>query len=208
MNPVPRPDLYLCSASPRRKALLQQIGIFPEIAPVDIDESVLPSEHAEKYVYRLAQEKAAAGFETLLKNGIDAECVVIAADTCVSCDHHILGKPASLDEAKRTLRLLSGRTHQVLTAFAVKTAHTEYAEIVATDVTFRTLSDTEIEEYWQTGEPQDKAGSYGIQGLAAIFVERISGSYSNVVGLPLAEVSLALNKFNIAPWQKGQLGTI
>ena len=192
--------LILASASPRRRALLQQIGIQAEIAPVDIDESPKADELAEHYVLRLAQEKATAAFQ-LLPLEHQSNAVILAADTCVSLDHHILGKPDSLDDAKRTLGLLSGQSHQVYTGFAVMTQQRTVAQVVATEVEFRTIDEIETEAYWHTGEPQDKAGSYGIQGLGAVFVKGIRGSYSNVVGLPLTEVSAALQEFNISHWQ-------
>jgi len=192
--------LILASASPRRNALLQQIGIQADIAPVDIDESCRRDEPAEQYVLRLAQEKAATALARLAKDD-QPEVVILAADTCVSLDHHILGKPDSLHEAKRTLGLLSGQSHQVYTGFAIMTPQRTISQVVTTEVEFRTIDDAEIEAYWQTGEPQDKAGSYGIQGLGAVFVKGIQGSYSNVVGLPLTEVSAALQEFGISHWQ-------
>jgi len=192
--------LILASASPRRKALLEQIGIQAQVKPVDIDESCREGEPAEDYVLRLAQEKAAAAFQ-LLSEQQRSEMVILAADTCVSLDHHILGKPEALADAQRTLGLLSGQNHQVYTGFALMAADQKFHQVVTTQVDFREISEQEIAEYWATGEPADKAGSYGIQGLGAVFVDGIRGSYSNVVGLPLAEVSAALQKFNIRHWQ-------
>lgn len=193
-------QLILASASPRRKALLEQIGIKSQVAPVDIDESCREGEPAEDYVLRLAREKATAAFQ-LLTPQRQSEVVILAADTCVSLDHHILGKPESLADAQRTLGLLSGRSHQVYTGFALMASDQQFQQVVATQVDFRDIESKEIDDYWATGEPADKAGSYGIQGLGAVFVNGIRGSYSNVVGLPLAEVSSALQKFNIRHWQ-------
>lgn len=192
--------LILASASPRRKALLEQIGIQAEVSAVDIDESCLPGEVADAYVLRLAREKAAAAFARLTVEE-QAHSAILAADTCVSSEQHLLGKPASLVDAQRTLSLLSGRTHEVYTGFAVMTQQQCIYRVVTTQVTFRNISAEEIEAYWQTGEPQDKAGSYGIQGLGAIFVAGLQGSYSNVVGLPLTEVSAVLQEFGISHWQ-------
>jgi septum formation protein len=190
------PRFYLASASPRRRELLTQIGVPFELAPVDIDETPLANEGARAYVERLAQAKAAAAFARI--NHPDA--VVLGSDTSVIIDDEILTKPADAADAKRMLQRLSGNRHQVFTAVAVLSQNRQQQVCVATDVDFRTLSDAEIERYIATGEPMDKAGSYGIQGKGAILVEKISGSYSNVVGLPLTETAALLTNFNIQVW--------
>lgn len=190
------PQFYLASASPRRRELLTQIGVPFELAPVDIDETPLANEGARAYVERLAQAKAAAAFARI--NHPDA--VVLGSDTSVIIDDEILTKPADAADAKRMLQRLSGNRHQVFTAVAVLSHNRQQQVCVATDVDFRTLSDAEIERYIATGEPMDKAGSYGIQGKGAILVEKISGSYSNVVGLPLTETAALLTNFNIQVW--------
>lgn len=193
--------VYLASASPRRRELLAQVGLVPEVLVQDIDEKPLPAELPETYVTRLAREKAQAALR-------DPRCrlllPVIAADTTVVCAGRVLGKPASLDEAREMLQLLSGHTHQVMTAVAVAAAgHCELA-LVSTEVRFRAIDDEEIDRYWATGEPRDKAGGYGIQGLGAMFVSRIDGSYSGVMGLPLFETLQLLKRFGISPLRAGQ----
>lgn len=192
--------LILASTSPRRKELLQQIGALFIQQSVDINEDVMANENPEQYVLRLAQEKAAAGFEQLSQQQ-QIDSVILAADTMVVCDGQILAKPESISHSKEILGLLSGREHRVMTAIAVFSRDTSEQQVVTTKVRFRKLSNDEIEAYWHTGEPQDKAGSYGIQGLAAIFVESIEGSYSNVVGLPLCETAELLKHFDIPLWQ-------
>jgi septum formation protein len=193
-----QPHLYLASASPRRRELLAQVGLVPEIVVQDIDESQLAGESPETYVTRLARQKAQAALR-------DPRCrqplPVVAADTTVVCAGQLLGKPATLAEARRMLQLLSGRTHQVLTAVAVARRDECDVALVATQVRFRELSDAEIDAYWATGEPRDKAGAYAIQGLAAMFIIRIDGSYSGVMGLPLFETLQLLRRFGVSPLQ-------
>ncbi|MHA6492581.1 Maf family protein [Pseudomonas borbori] len=190
--------LYLASGSPRRRELLTQIGVpfVTQIAP--IDENLLPDEAPNAYVERLALAKAQAGLELL---SAAADAVVLGADTCVVLDSRILGKPADRAEAIATLSALSGREHQVLTAVALVSTSRQVARVVSSTVRFRALTRDEIEAYWATGEPQDKAGSYGIQGLAAVFVSQLQGSYSAVVGLPLCETAELLAEFAISCWQ-------
>lgn len=188
--------LYLASASPRRRELLAQVGLGAEVVVQDIDESQLPDEAPDAYVSRLARQKAEAALR-------DPRCrqplPVVAADTTVVCAGQVLGKPATLDEALQMLRLLSGRTHQVLTAVAVaRDAECEVA-LVTTEVSFRVLRDAEIAAYWASGEPRDKAGAYGIQGIGAMFISHIDGSYSGVMGLPLFETLQLLRKFGVDP---------
>jgi septum formation protein len=190
--------LYLASGSPRRRELLTQIGVpfLSQIVP--IDENPLPGESPIAYVERLARAKAQAGLAALAD---PAGAVVLGADTAVVLDGRILGKPADRDDALATLGALSGRTHQVLTAVALVSREQQASRVVTSQVTFRPLSQAEIEAYWLSGEPQDKAGCYGIQGLAAVFVSQLQGSYSAVVGLPLCETAELLAEFAIPCWQ-------
>lgn len=195
--------LVLASASPRRRELLTQAGFTFQVHPADIPEEPWPNEDPIAYVTRLAREKAQAVFAQLStpgerppKEGADlvaAPLAVLGADTTVTLDNHILGKPADAADAARMLRLLSGRTHRVMTGVAVVTA--ERAEVAAevTAVKFLALSEEEISGYIATAEPLDKAGAYAIQGRAARWIPRIEGCYFNVVGLPLALVSTLLD---------------
>ena len=192
------PSLYLASASPRRRELLTQIGVPFQMLASSIDESVLPAEQPEQYVERLARAKAEAGL-ALLATAVDA--CVLGADTSVILDGQILGKPADRDEFLQMLGALSGREHQVLTAVALASREGCQTRLVASQVGFRSITPAEMQAYWQTGEPADKAGGYAIQGLAAIFVQYIQGSYSAVVGLPLCETALLLAGCNIPCWQ-------
>lgn len=192
--------LYLASGSPRRRELLTQIGVpfLTLIAPVD--ENTLPDESPVAYVERLARAKGHAGLAALADT--DAQgAVVLGADTAVVLDGRILGKPAGRDEALATLRALSGRNHEVLTAVALVSPERVISRVVTSQVSFRALSLAEIDAYWASGEPQDKAGCYGIQGLAAVFVSQLQGSYSAVVGLPLCETASLLAEFAIPCWQ-------
>ena len=191
-------ELLLASASIRRKELLDQIGVQYQSAPMDIDESVQRNEQASDYVDRLAREKALAGINAY------PDLVVIAADTTVVVAGNILGKPVDEQDAREMLRQLSGSIHQVLTGVAVaKYINGEVnveSQVVITDVYFSDITDQQIEQYIKTGEPMGKAGAYGIQGKAALFVDRIEGSYSNVVGLPLAETGMLLERFGVLLW--------
>lgn len=189
-------DLILASASPRRKALLAQIGVSFQQYIVDIDESVLPGERPEDYVRRLACEKSQVGFQ---RNSQQA--AVLGADTTVVIDGEILGKPASEDESVKMLQQLSGKTHQVMTGIALTYNGCTDSQVVVTHVTFKPLDAALCRRYWQTEEPCDKAGGYGIQGYGAVFIEKIEGSYSNVVGLPLAETAELLSNIGIKIWQ-------
>lgn len=193
--------LVLASTSPRRKELLQQIGVDFTQLSIDIDEDVKEAEVPTDYVLRLAKEKSEAGFN-MLSAQQQLNSLVLAADTTVVCDELILAKPESLADCQRILGQLSGREHSVQTAIGIFGIDVSIQKVVTTSVKFRELTETDIENYWHTGEPQDKAGSYGIQGFAAVFVESIIGSYSNVVGLPLCETAALLNQFNIPLWQK------
>ncbi len=190
--------LYLASGSPRRRELLQQIGVAHERIQAEVDETPLPGESATDYVERLARAKAQAGLQQLAGR---AGCV-LGADTSVVLDGRILGKPLDRADFIATLSALSGRAHQVLTAVALCDGERMRSRVVSSEVHFRHLSDDEIQAYWETGEPQDKAGGYAIQGLAAVFVSHMTGSYSAVVGLPVCETAALLGEFGIAVWQR------
>ncbi|MFK7975012.1 MAG: nucleoside triphosphate pyrophosphatase [Halioglobus sp.] len=180
-------ELVLASASPRRRELLVGLGVVFTCEPASIDETPLPGESPSVYVARMANEKAA----TVLRRRKASPGVVLGADTCVVLEREILGKPKSPKHARAMLRDLSGCTHVVMTAIAVgggtRSEGVFESIVVSTHVTFTALSDAAINAYLDTQEPWDKAGGYGIQGIAGAFVQRIDGSYSNVVGLPLAE---------------------
>ncbi|MBU2870294.1 Maf family protein [Colwellia sp. E2M01] len=189
----PQKKLILASQSPRRSALLAQLGFEFSIQISDIDETVIDSETAHEYVLRLAKQKAQHIFNHLPAN--EQECsFVLGSDTSVVFDGIILGKPTDEKDCIKTLSLLSNNQHQVLTAIALVGKNHVQGKVVLTDVTFKTLSKDEIAAYWLTGEPQDKAGSYGIQGIAGQFVKNINGSYSAVVGLPLYETNNLLTE--------------
>lgn len=173
--------LILDSSSPRRRELLQQLGLEFEIFSPEIDESVLVGEHVAAYVERLACAKAEA-VSVKYPNAI-----VIAADTSLSIDHHILGKPESKQHAFEMWQRISGRKHDVYSGVCVRTSTEKSSIVVCTQVEFQVLSHSDMDDYWATGEPVGKAGAYAIQGIAARYIPRIEGSYSNVVGLPLYE---------------------
>jgi len=180
--------LVLASASPRRAALLREAGWAFEVAPVDLDETLRPGETAQAYVERLAQAKAAAAASK------DPEAVVLGADTTVVVQGQVLGKPLDSADAARMLRLLSGRTHDVLTGICLLKGLRSLVHVESSRVRIAALSDAEIEWYIGTGEPFDKAGGYAVQGLASRFIEAVDGSYSNVVGLPVASVNSLLKQ--------------
>ncbi len=190
--------LYLASGSPRRRELLTQIGVPYSTLSAPIDENPLPDEAPKAYVERLARAKAVTGLATL---EAPAGAVVLGADTAVVLDGRILGKPQDREEALAMLAALAGREHEVLTAVAVASAQRCEVRVVGSQVAFRPLSLAEVEAYWDSGEPQDKAGGYAIQGLAAVFVSALHGSYSAVVGLPLCETAELLADFGIPCWQ-------
>jgi septum formation protein len=196
--------LILASASPRRRELLTQAGFSFEVCPAHVNEDVTPGEDSVAYVTRLAREKAEAVFNALASHpgsehtdpghpefGGD-EVLVLGADTTVTLDEQILGKPLDVDDAKRMLALLSGRSHRVITGVAVVSAQRTEVAAEVTAVRFRGISAEEIAAYVASGEPMDKAGAYGIQGRAAKWIPRIEGCYFNVVGLPLALVATML----------------
>jgi len=186
------PQLILASKSPRRKELLAQLGYQFTSLSADIDESVKYNEPAEQYVVRLAIEKAIF----IAKNQPETT-LILGSDTSVVFENHILGKPVDLDDCLNQLSMLSNKQHQVITAIAVVKGQQVNSVAVTTDVTFKPLNNEEITRYWHTGEPQDKAGSYGIQGIGGQFVKQIYGSYSAVVGLPLYETAQLLAKFGM-----------
>lgn len=195
------PSLFLASGSPRRRELLTQIGVPFTVLSAQIDETPFDEETPTAYVERLALGKAQAGLALLA----DDQGCVMGADTAVVLDGRILGKPVDEADALSMLAALSGREHEVLTAIALVTPQRCETRVVASRVRFRAVSGTEARAYWASGEPVDKAGSYAIQGLAAIFVEGLQGSYSAVVGLPLCETAELLGRFGIPCWQ-GQEG--
>ncbi|WCN13091.1 septum formation inhibitor Maf [Marinomonas mediterranea] len=193
--------IILASASPRRKELLGTfVGSF-DVMPADIDETPLALELPKEYVARVAKEKA---FSIADKLNIDSNAIIIASDTSVVIDGEILGKPDDIDESKRMLRLLANRSHDVMTSLCICDSRLQrvVTDVVTTNVEFRNISDVEIELYWRTGEPIDKAGSYAIQGIGASFVKSMSGSYSAVVGLPLFETAKRLNEFGVQIFQE------
>ncbi|MBC2656642.1 septum formation inhibitor Maf [Pseudomonas sp. MSSRFD41] len=193
MNP-----LYLASGSPRRRELLTQIGVPFTVIGADIDETPLAAESPAAYVERLARGKAAAGRAALAR---DSTACVLGADTAVVLDGRILGKPRDQADALGMLMALSGREHEVLTAVALLDGQRSQARVVRSLVRFRSISEQEATRYWASGEPRDKAGGYAIQGLAAVFVAGLNGSYSAVVGLPVCETAELLGDFGISCWQ-------
>lgn len=195
MTPFP-PALRLASASPRRRDLLASIGVVTEVMPVAIDETPQAGERADDYVSRLAREKALAG-------AVGSTLATLGSDTAVVIDGTILGKPRDRGHACEMLSALSGRWHSVMTAVAVTGPQGLLQACVTTRVAMRSIAATEMAAYWATGEPADKAGGYAIQGHAAVFVERIEGSHSAVVGLPLYETAQLLERQGLALWPDG-----
>lgn len=188
-------SIVLASRSPRRVELLKQIGLACEIYPADIDESQLSDESPVQYVLRLAREKAAACVSIL-----SAELVgypILAADTTVAISELVLGKPVDDDDARNTLSMLSGKTHQVHTAVALYFEDKVDVLLSSTNVEMMTLSAEQIEQYIATGDHRDKAGSYGIQGLAGAWIKKIEGSYTGVMGLPVYETAALLRQHRI-----------
>lgn len=190
-------QIILASASPRRKELLDQINVNYIVYPVDIDETPKQAEGAQDYVIRVAAEKSAACIKA-----VNSPLPVLAADTSVVIDGLILGKPENETHAAEMLNQLSGKTHCVYSAISLRTGgalseQTHYQALSVTEVSFRHITSKEIKAYWQTSEPEGKAGGYAIQGIASIFVESIKGSFSGVVGLPLFETAELLSKQGI-----------
>lgn len=196
--------IYLASKSPRRRELLRQIGVEFELLLLrdhsprgpEVSEEVRPDEKAEDYVARVAREKAEFASNTMMWRRLPMRAV-LAADTTVVIDGRILGKPANVGEATEMMKALSGRTHQVMTSIAVHREDTTWQTTQTSSVTFATLTDEMIKAYCKTAEPYDKAGGYAIQGMAATFVEKMAGSYSGIMGLPLYETAQLLQKAGI-----------
>lgn len=185
--------MYLASASPRRHELLRQIGVAHELVLASVDETRFPAEAPGDYVLRLAQAKAAAGLAALNRTSV----VVVGADTAVVVDDDVLGKPADRGEARAMLARLAGCAHEVMTAVAVTNGGRTRTALSRSRVLFCGMSDAEIDRYVATGEGDDKAGAYAIQGRGAVFVARLEGSYSGVVGLPLSETASLLLEFGV-----------
>jgi septum formation protein len=190
--------IILASASERRSRLLAQIGVRHETRAMDLDESQRDGEAPRDYVLRLAREKASAAVHA---QGAGAGRPVLAADTAVVLDGRVYGKPADEDECVAILTALAGRTHEVLTGIALARAGAVQTAFSATRVSFRAIDAAECRRYWASGEPAGKAGAYAIQGLGAVFVSRIEGSHSGVMGLPLFETATLLDAAGVRRWQ-------
>jgi septum formation protein len=189
-----RPQLYLASQSPRRAELLRQLGLDFEFVVAPVDESVHAGETPVDYVRRVAREKAAAAAAKIRH---PANAVLLAADTSVVVDDEVLGKPADRQQCLDMLARLAGRSHLVMSAVALWTPAGVDEALSISEVWFRDIAPEEAAAYWDTGEPSDKAGGYAIQGRAALFVERLAGSYSGVVGLPLFETAQLLQRHGV-----------
>jgi len=190
--------LYLASGSPRRRELLTQIGVPFTAISADIDETPLTHESPSDYVERLARGKAAAGRDVVVS---EVPFCVLGADTAVVLNGKILGKPVDEADACAMLKMLSDSEHEVLTAIALLDGERCESRVVRSVVRFRPIGSDEATAYWASGEPRDKAGGYGVQGLGAVFVAALNGSYSAVVGLPLCETAQLLGHFGIPCWQ-------
>ena len=190
--------ILMASGSPRRQELLQQIGVQFELVDHRVDEQLIKGEQPEEFVTRLALAKAISVVDHPLAL---EHPLILGADTVVVCDGNILGKPTDRQDALRMLGMLSNRIHQVHTAVALVEGDRQAVCLSSSEVEFRGLSDDELDAYWQSGEPRGKAGAYAIQGLAAVFVRRLHGSYSGVMGLPLFETAELLNQFGVPCWQ-------
>ena len=187
MNPNSLLKIILASSSPRRLQILEAHGLRPVVKPADIDEILQPGEKANTYVTRLAREKAQTVLEQITVNGVD---LILAADTTVAYQNHILEKPKDREDAYRMLSLLSGKSHEVYTGFALVFLPEQrwWVDYVTTHITFHKLTEEQIQEYIDSGDPFDKAGGYGIQQVRESFVKEIKGSYYNVMGLPIEEI--------------------
>lgn len=194
MSDAAQPILCLASASPRRRELLEQIGVPHIVISAEVDESALPGEAPHEYVQRIARNKA----HSIWTQG--SRLPVLAADTTVVLDGSMFGKPRDRDHALEMLARLSGRTHEVLTAVALANAQGIALRVSVSAVKFRVLTAVECAAYWETGEPEDKAGAYAIQGFAAVFIEAVNGSYSGVMGLPLFETAELLRSADLPCW--------
>ncbi|MEE9397234.1 MAG: nucleoside triphosphate pyrophosphatase [Methylococcales bacterium] len=192
-----KPQIILASQSPRRRELLNQIGITFIIRSVEVDEHPLQGEAAKDYVARVAAEKSLAAFN---RYDTELDLPVLAADTSVVLDGEIFGKPADKDDAFRMLMKLSGQCHEVISAVSLR-GKRHWETLSVSSVRFRRLHQQEVSAYWRTGEQQDKAGAYAIQGKGALFVSRIEGSYSGIVGLPLNETADLLKDAGIQLWE-------
>lgn len=195
---MPYDSIVLASASARRSHLLDQIGVRYRAMAADLDEGVRPGEAPEDYVLRLARDKAAAVVNAL---GDRTDRPVLAADTTIALAGRIIGKPVNEDDCVRILSKLSGRSHDVLTAVALAQGGAARTVLNASRVTFRSISAEEVRRYWATGEPAGKAGAYAIQGFGAVFVARLEGSFSGVMGLPLFETAALLDAAGVRRWQ-------
>ena len=191
-----RLQFYLASSSPRRRELLSSVGLSFAVISVDVDEQQQRNEAANAFVTRMALAKVNRATELVIEDN-RSDLPVLAADTCVTIDNQILGKPNDVGQAKTMLSLLSGRTHAVLTAIALKSADTIWQDLSQSEVTFASLSVGEINAYCASHEPFDKAGAYAIQGLGSAFVKHIEGSYTGVVGLPMYETRRLLAKIGV-----------
>ncbi|MGL4996895.1 MAG: Maf family protein [Deefgea sp.] len=189
-------QLYLASGSPRRKELLAQTGVIFERIAAPIDETPLVNENPREYVIRMAVEKAESGWQHLVDMGLALK-PVLASDTSVVLDDEILGKPLDEADAAAMLRKLSGQTHEVLTSLALKDVNGVETRLSINRVTFATLTDAQIATYVASGEPMDKAGAYGIQGLGGVFVAHLEGSFTGVMGLPLHDTAALLAKHGL-----------
>ncbi len=185
-------QIVLASVSPRRRELLDQIGVTYQVLPVDVDETPAPDEPAGQFVQRIAAAKSAACLQQF-----SPDVPVLAADTAVVLAEKIMGKPQNAADAEAMLTALSAKTHQVYSSVSLRCGDVHQEIVSVTEVSFRALTLEEIRAYWLTGEPADKAGAYAIQGLGAIFVESIQGSYSGVMGLPLFETARLLQQQGI-----------
>ena len=189
--------LILASASPRREKLLRQLGVNFVSEPQNIIEEKRIDESPEKFVKRMAEEKASSAFGKRKEKDI----VVVASDTIVVCDKRVLGKPKDKSDGIKMLLTLSNKTHRVLSAVTVANTLRYKSTVSETSVSFREISEIEAECYWDSGEPEGKAGAYAIQGCGAVFVQSINGSYSGVMGLPLFQTAQLLSEFGIHSWQ-------
>ncbi len=189
-------QLYLASGSPRRKELLAQTGVVFERIAAPIDETPQPNENPRDYVIRMAVEKAQSGWQHLVAAGLALK-PVLASDTSVVFNNEILGKPLDASDAASMLRKLSGNTHEVLTSLALKDEHGTATRLSISRVTFAKLSDAQIASYVASGEPMDKAGGYGIQGLGGVFVSHLDGSFTGVMGLPLHDTAALLAQYGL-----------
>jgi septum formation protein len=194
---MPADFVFLASSSPRRRELLRQIGVAFRLLEVAVDEGVRLGEDPQAYVLRLAQAKAEAGWS---RREPGSGAAVLAADTAVVLDGSILGKPKDRSDAAAMLLQLSDRSHEVLTAVALRHEGGAESRVSRSVVTFRAIGAAEAQRYWETGEPRDKAGGYGVQGLGGIFVADLRGSYSGVMGLPLFETAELLDSAAVPHW--------